>query len=199
MDTLRSEPVLDLERFMARGSAVLDSVSNVVAAVSRVTQSLTRGEGTAGQLLTNDELYIRMSMTTSEMQSVLEQFSNPEGTFGRLMRDRTLYNRMVSAVTRVDSLGGALMRGQGTLGQLMNSDSLYRSFFRTSTRADSAIENLSGFMNRLTRSDGFMNRMVTDPKLYDEFLKSIVDLQTLIAEVRANPKKFVPPVQVKIF
>jgi len=199
MDTLVAEPVLDLEQFMARGSAVLDSASKVVAAVSHIAQSLMHGEGTAGQLLTNDELYIRMSTATSEMQTMLEQFSNPDGTFGHLMRDRTLYNRMVSAVTRVDSLGAALVRGQGTLGQLIQSDSLYRSFFRGATRADSALGNLSGFLNKMTQGSGAVQRMLTDPKLYDEFLKSVVDLQTLIAEVRANPKKFVPPVQVKVF
>jgi phospholipid/cholesterol/gamma-HCH transport system substrate-binding protein len=106
---------------------------------------------------------------------------------------------MVSAVTRVDSLGAALVRGQGTLGQLIQSDSLYRSFFRGATRADSALGNLSGFLNKMTQGSGAVQRMLTDPKLYDEFLKSVVDLQTLIAEVRANPKKFVPPVQVKVF
>jgi phospholipid/cholesterol/gamma-HCH transport system substrate-binding protein len=199
MDTLIASPVLDLEQLMARGSAVLDSASKVVASVGRITSSLNRGEGTMGQLLINDELYIRMSTATSEMQAVLEQFGNPDGTMGMLLRDRTLYTRMLSAVTKVDSLGGAIVRGQGTFGRLMQSDSLYRTFFRGANRADSALANISGFLNKLSTSDGVMNKMLTDPKLYDEFLKSVVDLQTLIAEIRANPKKYVPPVQVKVF
>jgi phospholipid/cholesterol/gamma-HCH transport system substrate-binding protein len=140
LDTLTAEPVMDIEHFRARGTEVLDSAGKVVAAVGRLTHALTRGEGTMGQLLINDELYLRLSTTTSEMQSVLEQFSNPDGTVGQLMRDRTLYNRMLSAVTRVDSLGGALMRGQGTLGKLMQTDSLYRRFFSGATRADTALQ-----------------------------------------------------------
>jgi phospholipid/cholesterol/gamma-HCH transport system substrate-binding protein len=198
MDTLTAEPVMDIEHFMARGSEVLDSAGKVVAP-SAPASALTRGEGTMGQLITNDELYLRLSTATSEMQSVLEQFSNPDGTVGQLMRDRTLYNRMLSTVTRVDSLGSTIMRGQGTLGKLLQSDSLYRSFFRGATRADTALTNLSGFLSRMTQGNGAVQRMLTDPKLYDEFLKSIVDLQSLIAEVRVNPKKYVPPVQIRIF
>ena len=38
-----------------------------------------------------------------------------------------------------------------------------------------------------------------DPRLYDELLKSVTDLQTLLMDVRENPKKYVPPVQVKVF
>jgi hypothetical protein len=46
---------------------------------------------------------------------------------------------------------------------------------------------------------GTLQRFLTDPSLYDEFLKTIVDFQTVIADMRANPKKYVPPVQVRVF
>ena len=199
MDTITSEATLDIEAFMARGAAVLDSASRMVADLRQISGSLVRGEGTMGQLLTNDALYERMIGVTSQLQGTLDGFNNPNGTFGRMMRDPALYNRMVSTVARVDSLGQAVMRGQGTFGKLIGSDELYRSLFGTASKADTAIGNLSATINRVTTAGGTLQKLTTDPQLYDQFLKAVVDLQNMIAEIRANPRKFVPPVQVKVF
>jgi phospholipid/cholesterol/gamma-HCH transport system substrate-binding protein len=199
MDTITSEATLDIEAFMARGAAVLDSASRMVADLRQISGSLVRGEGTMGQLLTNDALYARMIGVTSQLQGTLDGFNNPNGTFGRMMRDPALYNRMVSTVARVDSLGQAVMRGQGTFGKLIGSDELYRSLFGTASKADTAIGNLSATINRVTTAGGTIQKLTTDPQLYDQFLKAVVDLQNMIAEIRANPRKFVPPVQVKVF
>lgn len=199
MDTITSEATLDIEAFMARGAAVLDSASRMVADLRQISGSLVRGEGTMGQLLTNDALYARMIGVTSQLQGTLDGFNNPNGTFGRMMRDPALYNRMVSTVARVDSLGQAVMRGQGTFGKLIGSDELYRSLFGTASKADTAIGNLSATINRVTTAGGTLQKLTTDPQLYDQFLKAVVDLQNMIAEIRANPRKFVPPVQVKVF
>jgi phospholipid/cholesterol/gamma-HCH transport system substrate-binding protein len=106
---------------------------------------------------------------------------------------------MASAVARVDSLGAGILHGDGTLAQMIRSDSLYRGMAGTAAKADRAAGELSALLQRLNQTDGSLNRLMTDPRLFDEFLKSVIDLQTLIADVRANPKKYVPPVNVKVF
>jgi phospholipid/cholesterol/gamma-HCH transport system substrate-binding protein len=198
-DTITAEPTMDIEAFMARGGAVLDSASRMVADLRQISSSLVRGEGTLGQLLTNDVLYARLVGATTQLQGTLDQLDNPNGTFGRLLRDPTAYNRLVSAVSRVDSIGQGIMRGQGSLGRLIATDDLYRSLFGTVAKADTAVAGLAGTINRMTTGGGTLQKLTTDPKLYDEFLKAVVDLQTLIADLRANPKKYVPNVQVKVF
>jgi hypothetical protein len=40
---------------------------------------------------------------------------------------------------------------------------------------------------------------MTDPQLYDEFLKAVIDLQALVNGIRENPEAFKPEVRVKIF
>ncbi len=199
MDTIVAESTMDIEAFMARGGAVLDSASRMISDLRQISGGLVRGEGTMGQLLTNDALYSRMVAVTSQLQGTLDGFNNPNGTFGRMMRDPALYNRLVGAVSRVDSLGQAVMRGQGTLGKLIGSDEIYRSMFGTVSKADTAIGNLSATINRVTTAGGTLQKLTTDPRLYDEFLKAVVDLQTMIADIKANPKKYVPNVQVKMF
>jgi phospholipid/cholesterol/gamma-HCH transport system substrate-binding protein len=198
-EVIRSEPTMDIEAFLARGGAIMDSASRAVADVKQITMRLVRGEGTMGQLLTNDQLYARLLVTTSELQGTLAQFNRPDGTFGRMLRDPTMYNRLVTAISRIDTLGNAIMNGQGTIGRLIHSDSLYRGIFGGVTRADSTLANFSGFLTRMTTGQGTFQRLATDPRLYDELLKAIVDMQLVIAEMRQDPKRFMPPVQVRVF
>jgi hypothetical protein len=54
-------------------------------------------------------------------------------------------------------------------------------------------------MKKVNSQEGTFSRMLTDPRLFDELLKSVTDLQTLLSDVRQNPKKYVPDVNVKVF
>ena len=198
-DTLFGDVALDTEQFLARATQVMDQASLVITDLREITGSLSRGEGTLGQLLHDEQLYFRMVSTTGEMQTLLEELNQGEGTMSRLIHDPQMYQRLVNAVSRIDSLGVGILHGQGTLAQLIRSDSLYRGFVGTAAKADLAAGNLSELLQRLNRTDGSLNRLMTDPRLFDEFLKSVVDFQTLIADVRQNPKKYVPPVNVKVF
>lgn len=198
-DTIPAEITLDMEQFLARASQALDLAVVVVQDLGSITGPLARGEGTAGQLLRDDRLYQRMVVTTGELNTMLAEINRGDGALSRLIHDPDMYRKLVSAVSRVDSLGASILYGRGTLSQLIRSDSLYRGLAGTAAKADVAAGEFSALMQRLNRTDGTFNRMLTDPRLFDEMLKSVIDLQTLLEEVRTNPKKYVPPVNVKVF
>lgn len=198
-DTIPAESAMDIEQFLARGGAMLDSATAIVSDLRQITGRLASGQGTMGRLLTDDQLYTRVLAATTDLQRTLHGVNDPNGTIGRMLHDPAMYNRMMSAITRVDSIGSLVLRGRGTLGRFVASDSLYRSLFGTVSKADSAATNFSAFLNRMTTGNGTIQRLATDPRMYDELLKAVVDLQTVLAEVRANPKKYVPPIQIKIF
>ena len=198
-DTLPGDVTLDTEQFLARAAEAMDQANLVVADLRQITNSLSRGEGTLGQLLQDDQLYFRMVSTTGELQTLLEELNNGDGALARLIHDPQMYRQLVSAVSRVDSLGTRILHGQGTLSQLIRNDSLYRGFVGTAAKADTAAGNLAQLLQQMNRPDGTLYRLMTDPRLFDEFLKSVVDFQTLIADVRQNPKKYVPPINVKVF
>ncbi|HSH45712.1 MAG TPA: hypothetical protein VK966_07645, partial [Longimicrobiales bacterium] len=64
---------------------------------------------------------------------------------------------------------------------------------------DSAVLGLQGFVDGISDSEGSLNRLLEDPALYDEFLKTIVDLQNLIRDIRDDPRRFRPEVRVDVF
>ena len=198
-DTIRAEAAMDIEQFLARGGMLLDSAGQMMIDMRKITSRMARGQGTMGKLLADERLYDRMLAITVDLQGTVRGLNDPNGTIGRLAHDPAMYNRLMSAVTRIDNLASAISRGEGSIGRMLVSDSLYRGLLGTATKADSAAGNFSAFLNRMTTGNGAIQKLATDPRMYDEMLKAIVDLQTILAEVRANPKKYVPTVQIKLF
>ena len=198
-DTLPSNSSGDLDYIIATGAQMLDSLMLLSNDLRSITGALARGEGTMGQLLTSRELYDQMYGASSELRGLLLQVNRSDGTLNRLIHDPTLYREFTGAVARVDTLTASIMSGRGTLGRLLRSDTLYLSAESILASADSAIVNLNQLTRAMVDGRGSLHKLFTDPQLYDEFLKTVVDLQTLIAAIRANPKLVAPTVNVDVF
>lgn len=198
-DTVASGESIDIDQFLNLAAGALDQANGIVLNLQELTGGLSRGEGTMGQLLRDDQLYNNLNATTLEMRNMLAEINRADGTFGRLVRDPALYMQIHSAITRMDSLGAMILYGDGSMAQLLRSDSLYRSVLGTLTTADSAVTDLSAMVNQLATGDGTIQRMMSDPELYDQFLKAVTDVQALINDIRLNPEKYKPNITVDVF
>jgi phospholipid/cholesterol/gamma-HCH transport system substrate-binding protein len=198
-DTLPSVPPPELEDVLATAAEVLADAQRVMRGLSDITGRLQRGEGTLGRLITEDDLYLRLAASAGQLETVLQEINRMDGALGRLIRDPTLYAQLGSAIARVDSVGGLILRGEGTLSRLLRTDSLYQDLVATVGRADSTLLGLSGFLRGATAPDGSLGRFLTDPALYDELLRAVLDLQRLINDIRTNPRRYRPEVNVDVF
>lgn len=198
-DTISATTMMDIEQFLVKASDAMDRANLIVDDLRQITGGLARGEGTMGALLRDDQLYGRMLGATTELNALLGQINRGDGAIARMINDPEMYERMVSAAARVDSLGGLVLHGNGSLSQLLRSDSMYKGILGMAAKGDAAAGEFSELMKKVNNADGTLNRMLTDPRLFDELLKSVTDLQTLLLDVRQNPKKYVPPVNVKVF
>jgi len=198
-DTLPSVPPPELEEVLATATEVLGQTHLLVRSMYALTSRVERGEGTLGLLLTDDDLYVRLESGAAQLEVALREINRMEGTLGRLIRDPALYDQLDRAIARVDSVGALLLHGGGTFGQLLRSDSLYRRLLATVGRADTALIGLSGMLNGVDGQQGALGRLLTDPALYDEMLRAVLDLQRLINDIRTNPRRYRPEVNVDVF
>ncbi len=198
-DTVPTEPAVDYEEVLQTASQALDRLQGIMANVDTLTARLTHGEGTLGSLMTDDRLYERMVTATTEMSGLLRTVNRSDGTVSRLIRDPTLYDRLDGSLARFDTLLSTVTAGRGTLGRLVRDDSLYLEAAGLLSRADSTLSGVQGFVGQLGRSNGTVARLLDDPALYDQLLKMVVDLQGLVAEIRADPSKIRPEVKVDVF
>jgi phospholipid/cholesterol/gamma-HCH transport system substrate-binding protein len=198
-DTIAAGRSVDLDEFVLQAANALDQATGIITSLQELAGGLARGEGTVGRLLQDEQLYVNVNATTAELRRTLAEINRADGTFGRLIRDPALYQQLQGAVARVDSLGGLILHSEGTLGMLLRSDTLHQSILGTIGTADVAITDIGAFLRRMTEGDGTVQRLMTDPLLYDEFLRAVVDVQTLINDIRLNPNKYKPNITVDIF
>ena len=195
-DTIPSVPALDYESVLRTAARTMEQVQDVVVDLRTITDGLAAGEGTLGSLLVDDRLYQRMAVATEELAALLNTVRRSDGTLAQLIRDPSLYARMTSTLARIDSIGGRVLQGEGTLGRLVRDDSLYEGLVDVVGRADSTLGGVEDFVGMAADGDGSLTRLMEDPELYDQLLRAVVDLQTLIQEIREEPEALSPDIHV---
>ena len=190
-DTIPSLPSLDYEAVIAQASGAVGDMVQLTRDLRSITGGIARGEGTMGQLITNRTLYDQLTTTTTHLNSLLARLDRRDGTFGRLLEDPTLYEHLTSMTTELDSTLALMNSQQGTMGRLLHDDTLYTRLVATTTAADSVLR-------LLTTGNGTAARLLTDQELYDKLNKSLTDLNALLADFRANPRKYTKGM-IKVF
>lgn len=182
-DTLVLGNSVDYEMMIQQVSAALTDVVGLTHDLRGLTQSLARGEGTAGQLLTNRDLYDRLNGTLSSASALLSRLQNPSGSMGRLLDDPALYTNLTAMVAQVDSLVSRINGGQGTAGKLLQDDSLYHNLVSVTARADSLV-------NTMSKGTGTASKLFNDSQLYDQLVQAVAHLNEILADVKKNPKRY---------
>jgi phospholipid/cholesterol/gamma-HCH transport system substrate-binding protein len=198
-DTVPAGEIASIDQIMEHAGSAIDTAMFVISGLRAITEGVARGEGTIGRLLTEEQLYNELVATTASLRRTIQELNRADGTFGRLLHDPALYESVTGAVARLDSVGALALHSDGTVGQLLRSDTLHRSLLSTVARADTAVAHLSQFLGEMTEGDGTIQRLFTDPALYDEVLRAIVDVQNLINAIRVDPERYRPDVRVRVF
>ena len=188
-DTVISAIAIDYEQMLGSASALVDDLAVMLRNMRSIADNLLAGQGTAGRLLMDTSLYVELLSTSRSMNDFLSAVGRGEGALAQLAGDDQLYQDLRSVVAGMDTLTATLISGEGTLSRLLTDDSLYTNLNSTSARADSLLAALES-------GEGTLGQMLTDQELYESLLKLLVDVQAVVAELRENPRKYVPPIKV---
>ena len=182
-DTLLLGPSMDYDMMIQRAAGVLTDVAGLTHDLRVLTQSVARGDGTIGKLLTDRALYDRLNGTLAATSSLLTRLQNPNGSVGRMLDDPQLYNSVTQMVTQVDSLMTQLNSGKGTAGKLLRDDSLYSNLVKVTAQADTLVGSFS-------KGNGTASRLLSDTTLYNQMVQAVAHLNEILADVKKNPKRY---------
>ncbi len=182
-DTVPGVPTMDYEQVMEKASAAVGDLVALTHDLRSITTGMAKGEGTMGQLLTNRSLYDQLGTSLTAMNELLARMQKPNGTLGRLLDDPALYDNMASVTLHLDSVLTQMQSTSGTMGRLLHDDSLYDRMLGAATAADSVL-------GLATSGNGFAARILTDQQLYDQLNKTLTDLNAILDDLRANPRKY---------
>ena len=190
-DTIAVDPSTDFETVVQQASGAISSVVGLTNDLKKVTGSVTRGEGTLGQLVTNRALYDQLNGTLAATNSLMARLENPRGTIGRLLNDPALYYSLNRTIASADTIIRQISTSNGTVGRLLRDDTLYVHLVNVVSKADSLVSGMSN-------GNGTMHKLFTDQQLYDELVKTVTELNKVLVDVRRDPRRYTPGM-IKVF
>ena len=166
-----------------------------VAEVQKITNSIGDGKGTVGKLLYDETLYQdvratikRVDTTIAEVQADL---NSGKGSVSKLLKDPALYDEVRSTVAELRKTIDEINKGQGTAGKLIKSDELHANL-------NKVILNLDKTIDKINSGQGTMGQLMINPALYDSMNGTMKEMNLVMKDFRANPKKFLT-IQLKLF
>ncbi|MCS6951432.1 MAG: MlaD family protein [Bryobacterales bacterium] len=212
-----SKDVSEFEEVVQSGYDVMVAARDLLRRIDGVVRDVEAGRGTIGKLLVDEELYKRLTSTAAEAEKVTRAVSSGQGTVGRLLYDDSLYNDLRSTVQRVDEIARNVQEGQGTAGKLLRDPSLYDEARKTVAELNRLVEDLNAgkgtagkllkdeelhrqiqttlarledTVEKLNNGQGTLGQLVVNPQLYESLNGVSRELESLLKDFRANPKKF---------
>jgi phospholipid/cholesterol/gamma-HCH transport system substrate-binding protein len=163
----------------------------LVGAAEDVAQNVARGRGTLGRLAYDSTAALALETSLQNFQAVSERIRKGEGSLGQLLNDDTLARSLNSTTANVDAITARINKGEGTMGQLITDRQLY-------DRLNSMSQRLDTLMLGLEQGEGTAGQLLRNREMYDNLNGTIGEMQKLIADIRADPRKFLT-VRVSIF
>ena len=158
-------------------------VVGIVDETHRVIASLDSQEGTLGKLMHDDSLYTDLRGTLARVNTLTDGLQQGDGTLGKLLKDPALYNDTRATIGDIRQLLAGLNQGQGTAGKLLKSDDLHNQLQATMGRLDSLLD-------KINNGQGTIGQLMVNPSLYQNLDSTTREINGLMKDFRANPKKF---------
>jgi phospholipid/cholesterol/gamma-HCH transport system substrate-binding protein len=188
-----------------------------IAELTELITDLRAGKGTAGKLMTDDQLYVELRQFTAAARDVTEGLSRGKGTLGQLLNNPESARQLEASLKNLNTITAKINAGQGTLGQLMNDPTLAKNLNEATAnfgslssklnqgqgtmgqlmnndslykRLDAVTANLEQLTRSLNQGQGTMGQLMNDKQLYDNMNRTVTEMQQLLADIRKDPKKF---------
>jgi phospholipid/cholesterol/gamma-HCH transport system substrate-binding protein len=215
--TVKSADTRQFDALIQQGYNVLDSLQVILGKVQDIVGQVEVGKGTIGKLLVDETLYNSLQATVNQVQLLATTLNSKTGTIGHLINDNALYEQIQGLVTRIDSITQGLQQGEGTAGKLLKDPKMYNDLDQSVAQLNTVLTNLNagkGTAGQLLKDDkiarqlsstlekvnltldkvnsgqGTIGQLLVNPSLYDSATGTTRELNGLLKDFRANPKKF---------
>ena len=164
----------DANALFAAGREAFGEAGNLAGELDSLLSRMNRGEGTLGQIATNDALYRDLTKLTGNLSRLIADLQkNQERIVGSIERSSNA----------VANLSEQVNQNTGTLGKIMNDPKLYDNLEATTARLDS-------IMTKIDRAEGTLGLFVNDTAMYVEMVDLMARVNTLVTDIQNNPKKY---------
>ncbi len=156
---------------------------SIVGEIDRLTKAINTGQGLIGKMVYDESMYTDLRRTLGRVDNLVADIQDGKGTAGKLLRDQALYDEMRGTIVDVRKTIELINSGKGTAGKLLNSDELHNQLVTSMKKLDTTIDKINS-------GQGTIGQLLVNASLYDNLNGTAREMQGLMKDFRANPKKF---------
>jgi phospholipid/cholesterol/gamma-HCH transport system substrate-binding protein len=224
-DELKTINEPSLQDVVKQGQGTVESLNLILAKMNAIVDSIQKGQGTAGKLITDPQLYNEATDTVAQLHTLTVNLNSGKGSVGKLMHDDELYDHLNDTAAKLDSIATHLSNGKGSAGKLLTDDQLYDNLNSTLKHANSILAEADAgkgslgilikdpaFANKLTQTvdkldtllgnvnsgKGTLGKLANDDTAYANLNKLLNASTDLVTTIRSDPKKYLT-IHLKIF
>jgi phospholipid/cholesterol/gamma-HCH transport system substrate-binding protein len=210
---------------VAQLADVTDQASAGIVELSGLIRDLRGGRGTAGKLLTDDQLYLNMQQFVSTTNDLVKSIRDGRGTLGKLVTDRKTADELDAILANINQLTVDLNAGRGSMGKLLKDQSFADNLTGVTAslkdltdrlnrgegtagklltdqtlfnQLNSVTKRLDQLMTNLNDGQGTAGLLLKDKQLYENINGTVSDLRNLIAAIQKDPRKYLN-VRISVF
>ena len=147
------------------------------------------------------ELSGDMGMVLARVDNLLLKADSVLVQFGSLIQQKPWSKVLHNIEETTGEAKGILRENRSGLQSTVNSleeivrtvkeDSTAERLGRVVVELDSTIDIIKMMVLRIEKEEGTVAKLVQDRELYDQIMKTFTDLDSLVADIKANPKRYI--------
>jgi phospholipid/cholesterol/gamma-HCH transport system substrate-binding protein len=165
--------------------------------IEKLTETLNSDRG-VGKFINDDALYTDVRGTVARVNNLMDEIEQGQGTLGKFLKDPTAYDQSVAAIADLRKSIGQLQTmladvnaGKGDVGKFFKSEEVHEEFKATLGRVNTLFD-------KINNGGGTISELLNNPSLYNNLDGTTREVQGLMKDFRANPKKFLT-IKLKLF
>lgn len=181
--------------------------------VDATMADIEQGRSELGKFVLGDQVYVRLRVRMTELQSTLRRALATNAELGSLAYTDALYRQIQAPISRIDDFVTRLDSGQGDAGRFLKDPAQYEQLrsalgglrkgiadARSADilQKDTAYQDWNSMLASLARQvdDVNQSRLLNATDLYESWNGSLREMQKGIKDFRENPRKYL---RLKVF
>ena len=176
---------------LLKDEGLYNTINAITAEGQKLLTDIRTGNGTLTKLIYDDKLYQEVRAPLQRVDAILADVQAGQGTVGKALKDPALFDEAKQSIAELNKLMADINAGKGTAGKLIKDEELYR-------QAVTLVNRLDGTLQKISAGQGTVGQFLVNPQLYDTLNSTTAEAQSLVKDIRANPKKFLS-ITLRIF
>ena len=195
---------------------IINEAHQVLARMDSLFADIESGQGEFGKFFNNEEIYSRALGTVTGFQEQMRSIRSGKSPMGRLLYDESSYEQIRAPIKRVNEKLAELDSGQTPASKLLKDSAQYDQVRKSIAdlnrnleqinsgkggasllkndeayiRISKMLGHLEAQIDAFNAGEGPLGHLMLDSTLYDNLRGVTARLQSLLNDLRGNPRKF---------